>query len=742
MNSQTFDILYLVKTRLSKNKQAIKGERRVRKKVVLSVLITSLVFGVVGCSKTDKQETPDKPTVTEAPSPSEATKGIYTAGTYSASAQGFGGEINVTVTVDENKITEIKAEGAKETAGIGDKAIEQLSAKMVEENKAEVDTVTGATYSSKGLIAAVETALSLARGEEQAEKKVTDGKYVIDVVGHEGLITVATLFVDETIKSVEVVSQNETQGIGTYATARMPGKIVEAQSINIDGISGATITSNAIKQAVVQAVEKAGGDVAKYNVEPVKEEVVKKEIEENVQVAIMGAGTSGLFAAARLLDMGVKDVILFEKQDIPGGSMPTTYGGLVISDSEIYNNWGLGSPMFGSWESLGAAFLGMSDPNAPGFNKELPFTKAVFTKAGELYDWMANIGVGFTTLGSRSGYSYPYFAPGCYQGGTGYAMEFLVKRIEAKGGRIIYATPVTDLKQDETGRITGLVAEGEDGTVWNVNADAVLLASGSFAKNEELINKYFPEWSGSYFNAPVSLTGDGLILGMKYGAGIEGMGGHMPGFLASYDTHFELAFMHLTTPGIIVNVDGNQFGNIMKNNHSMMAAAKADPVNGDTFYYIFDDAAAAMTCNNEAYGFDAYKAIFEKGEAKKYDSLEECAKQLNLPNLAETVKKNNELALTGEKNEWGRDKLPYIETSSGVWAIRVDPNVYLTTGGLKIDTSAHVLSEDGKVIPGLYAAGDVCGSVEQKDGRNYAYGFDSAMSFGAIAAETMMEEIK
>ena len=82
------------------------------------------------------------------------------------------------------------------------------------------------------------------------------------------------------------------------------------------------------------------------------------------------------------------------------------------------------------------------------------------------------------------------------------------------------------------------------------------------------------------------------------------------------------------------------------------------------------------------------------------------------------------------------------ETSSGVWAIRVDPNVYLTTGGLKIDTSAHVLTEDGKVIPGLYAAGDVCGSVEQKDGRTYAYGFDSAMSFGAIAAETMMEEIK
>lgn len=694
------------------------------KKVILAIMITTLSLSTVGC------------TINTAKG-----KGKYTSGTYKSSAQGFGGKIDVIVTVNEKSILEIKVEGIDETQGIGSKAIEELPSKIVEKNSIEVDSISGATITSDAILLAVNDALIEAKGEEKQARVVSDGKYVVEVIGHEGKMKVSTMFKDEKITKVDVISHSETQGIGTYATDRIPQQIVEAQSLNVDSVTGATISSNAVKQGVSKAIEAAGGDVAKYNVDIAKPEVVKEEIEESVQVAIMGAGTAGLFSAMKLIEGGVKDVILFEKQDIPGGSMPTAYGGVVISDSEIYQNWGLGNPLYSNWETMGAAFDKNLTAAGVDYVEGLPFSRKMFTKAGEMYDWMANIGIGFTTLGSRTGYGHPFFAPGCYQGGSGYAMEFLVKRIEAMGGRIIYGTPVTDLIQDDAGRITGLVAEGKDGKTWKVNADAVLIASGSFAKNEELIDEYFPEWSGAYFNAPEGLTGDGLVLGMKYGADIDGMGGHMPGFLASYDSHFELAFMHLVTPGIIVNVNGNQFGNIMKNNHSMMAAAKEDKSNGDTFYYIFDDEAAAMTCDSKAYGFDAYKAIFDKGEAVKYDSLEECAEALKLDNLTETVNKNNELALKGEADEWGRDKLPYIDSKNGVWAVRVDPNVYLTTGGLDIDLDARVLKADGTPIPGLYAAGDVCGSIEQKDGRSYAYGFDSAMTFGAVAAETMMKEI-
>ena len=239
-----------------------------------------------------------------------------------------------------------------------------------------------------------------------------------------------------------------------------------------------------------------------------------------------------------------------------------------------------------------------------------------------------------------------------------------------------------------------------------------------------------------------SLTGDGLVLGMKYGAGIENMGAEIPGFMSSYNSHFELAFMHLTVPGIIVNINGDEFGDIVKMNHQVMSEAKADPLNGDTFYYIFDEASAAQAYKSDVYGFDTYKGIFEKGEAVHYNSLEECATELNLANLVQTTELNNALSSKGEPNAWGRTDLPHIDDNNGVWALRVDPTVYLTTGGLKIDPDSHVLTQDGQVIPGLYAAGDVCGSIEQKDGVTYGYGFVAAMSFGAIAAETISQELK
>ena len=709
-----------------------------KKRIISILLIFLLAMSFTACGNEPgkgqdvSEEIPEK----------EEIGNTYTAGTYTGSAQGFGGIIVADVTVDENKITDVKLKGESESAGIGTNAIENLPAKIVESNSADVDAITGATYSSNGVLEAVKEALSMAKGEVQAAKVLKDGKYIVDVIGHEGKVTVGTMFLDGSIKSIEVLAHNETKGIGSFAVTKIPPKIVESQSINVDAVTGATITSNVIKQAVTQAITLAGGNVAEFNKEIAKPEIVKKDVKEDVQVVIMGAGTAGLFAAAQLQEKGITDILLFEKQEIPGGCMPTTYGGLVLSDSEIFNNWGLGNPLYSSWDNIKATYTAILDATGVEYNKELPFTKIMFTKAGEMYDWMSNIGIGFNTLGSRSGYSYPYFAPGCYQGGSGTAMEFLVNRIVSKGARIIYETPVTDLIQDETGRIKGLIAEGKDGTTWTVNADAVLLASGSFAKNQELINQYFPEWSGHFFNTIESVTGDGLVLGMRYGAGIEDMGSHVPGFLASYDSHFELAFMHLTTPGIIVSINGNQFGNIMKDNHSTMSKAKADPANGDTFYYIFDEAAAVQTRKNEAYGFDAYKAIFEKGEAKHYDTIEDCATKLNLPGLVDTVKKNNELSLAGEEDEWGRSKLPYIETNTGIWAIRVDPNVYLTTGGLMINTSSQVLTEDKDIIPGLYAAGDVCGSIEQKDGRNYGYGFDSAMSMGVVAAETIANKIK
>ena len=113
-----------------------------------------------------------------------------------------------------------------------------------------------------------------------------------------------------------------------------------------------------------------------------------------------------------------------------------------------------------------------------------------------------------------------------------------------------------------------------------------------------------------------------------------------------------------------------------------------------------------------------------------------------MSNRSKTIQTNNELSLQGQPNQWGRTDLPHIDDNDGVWALRVDTNVYLTTGGLTIDPDSRVLTQEGKIIQGLFAAGDVCGSIEQKDGVTYGYGFSSAMSIGAVAAETIANDIK
>ena len=666
---------------------------------------------------------------------------VYTPGTYTGTAMGFGGPVSIEVTVTRDAITAAKVTGADETPDVGGAVLGRLG-NLAKTKGLEMDAVTGATYTSRGVKDALGVALAKATGN--AIGTPADGKYTVEAIGHEGIITVSTMFKDGKIMSVAINSQSETEGIGTYAIDRIPSRFVPAQSFNVDAVGGATVSSTAIKQGVAEAIIAAGGDPAAFSAAPEKAEIVPTEVTEDVDVVIAGAGTAGLLAAARLLEAGVKNVLLFEKQDIPGGSMAMAFSGFNGVGSQIFENWNLdreqayGVPGFlmSSWDNIGD-ILG----KAYGKDKTtLPWLQQMYEGGGRLYDWMTSIGVGFYTLGVEPAYTSPYFSPGCYSGGCGYAMEFFVDRITRQGGRIIYNTEVTELIQDESGAITGVKAVGEDGKTWTVTAKQTMLATGSFTKDKELLEQYHPEWADENFICPESLTGDGLKMGLKAGGTVDYAGAYMPGFLATYNSHFELAFLHYMKAGIMVNVNGDEFADITKSNHATMAAAKANPENGNTFYYVFDDAGAATIKDFDSYKF-SYKGIFEKGEAVHYDSVEEAAKACNLPNLAATIEANNGYALAGTPNAFGMKGTPYLDTSDGIWLVRVEPVVYLTTAGLRVDIDGHLLTEKDEIIPNLWAAGDVIGSYEQRETR-YGNGFDAAVVFGAIVGENMAAELQ
>lgn len=576
-------------------------------------------------------------------------------------------------------------------------------------------------------------------------KEATDGKFTAKAMGHENYVYVEATMAGGAIANLRVLAHDETVGVGSLATEMWPAKVVETQNLDVDAISGATTTCTAIKNAAIEAISNSGADVSQFQKGAQAPEKGEDQTIDT-DVVIMGAGTAGLTAATRLLEKGFK-VTLFEKQDIPGGSMSMTYSGLACAGSQLQKNYSLGrfdsSPFFDKDAMLGV-LKGLVVPENDRFDGAMPYDDALYTTSPALVDWLHEIGVGFYSMGVNKAYGVtPYLAPGCYEGGCGYAMQYLVDRIGALGGTIIYGAKVTGITMTE-GRATGLVAEGKGGETYTATAKAVLLASGGFGANQEMVDEYYPQYKGRSFNCCPASTGDGIVLGQKVGAGIECMGRELGAYMsttAQAGSRMEIAFMYQTTPGIMVNASGDQFGNVMSANHFVIGRALCDDANGGKFFWITDESGAVTTMNNLTYAFDTYKAVFERGDMVHYASVEEAAEALGLTNLQQTLDTHNAHALAGEEDEFKRKKLPYIDTHDGVWVCGIEPTFYLTTGGLAIDTSAHVLTDDGSTIAGLYAAGDVCGSIEEKDGKQYGMGFDAAMNFGYIMAETVASEI-
>jgi fumarate reductase flavoprotein subunit len=577
-----------------------------------------------------------------------------------------------------------------------------------------------------------------------------DGKYVTKAIGHESFVHVATTIFEGKITACEVLQHEETIGIGNFACARIPAAIVASQSVNVPNVRGASIASMAIKTAVKEAITLAG-----YNVDDFSAEVTKPTdngvYNEEVDVVIVGAGTSGLVTACRLLEEGYS-VTLVEKRDIPGGSMAMTYGGFATAGSQLQYNYDVdgayAASTYGSLDAMMGFWKMMTKYHRTEFfTGEMPFMTAQYATSGKVLDWMNSIGIGFNTIGNfegatQYGFATPYMAPGCYEGGAGYAMMFLAQRVEKyANGKIIYSTSVDQLLKDESGKIIGVHAKGENGADYTITAKATCLATGGFAKNKEMLQKYSKDYADFFFNCASCSTGEGIQMGIDAGGYVECENSALPAYLSSYKSKFELAFIHSTAPGIMVNINGDNIGNIISDNHYTMAKAKLNPENGDTFYYVFDEASAVKLRDSEAYGFNGYTAMFEKGEAVHYDTVAAAAEACNLPNLQASIDANNTAALSGEPDAFGRKGCPYIETRTGIWMIQVDPTFYLTTAGLAIDTDCHVLNTEKQPIAGLYAAGDVCGSIEEKDAKQYGMGFDAALCYGYIMGETLKKEL-
>lgn len=680
-----------------------------------------------------------------------AAGGSYTPGTYTATTRGNGGSVTVTVEVDATSILSLAAEGEQETVGIGTTALAEVPPRIVEANSVEVDGVAGATVTSDAIKRAASAALREASGEPVGGAAVQDGRYVTRALGMLSYVRVATTFKDGAIADVKVLSSDETKLLSDAAEETLPGRIVESQSLLVDTVTGATVTSNAIISAVRQAIENAGGDPIAFEVPVEKVQPTPTEATDTPDVAIVGAGLAGLTAGYNLAKAG-KVVYVYDRLPYYGASFLCSGGTVFTADTIVHKAY---ADAHGGPESIFEYVRTMDDAIAykqstvaedsrsPIANPDIPLMRTMLVKSGQMVDKLiTQEGFGFCPYGKYSKV-HIYFGPSPWANykQNNEPADILTRYVEvirAAGGEVFLSTRAEHLVTDGD-RVVGLEAVGEDGVTHHVTAGAVLLATGGWMNNPDLVDEYLPEYKDYYVNALITNTGDGLYMAKEVGGEWVGMDLGVTSTNKAYHSKNNTIFFSTDIPIVLVNAHGERFVDESSSYKKYLRQCK-DPKHGGAFYYIFDEVGWELAHDSDNYDLSYYWLIEHK-DIVEYENAEDLAAKLEMPELLETLEKSNAVAQGAAEDEFGRKNLPYLQTDRKMYAMRIEPGAYITLGGLHIDPEARVLREDGTSIAGLYAAGMVTGSVEALDGGDYGNGNTQALAYGLQAAETILAEL-
>ncbi|MCI8741511.1 MAG: FAD-dependent oxidoreductase [Lachnospiraceae bacterium] len=295
-----------------------------KRKVLLSTACVMTAVSMTACSgSSSTSATTAAADGSKAPDTTPAAaEALYTAGSYSASEQGFGGPVTVTLTVDESKITDVKIEGKDETPNVGGAAFEPLQKSVLDAQSGEIDAVSGATITSDAVKKAVANAIGQAKGEAAApagELAFTAGTYTGSGEGYNGPVEVSVTFDDKAVTAIEVTSSKETEHVGDIAFDILIPDMIKANGTGVDAVSGATFSSRALKEAVNAAAEEAGVTNASQFAANTVEVKAQAPIEDTWDVVIVGAGGAGITAAAQAAQDG-NTVLVIEKNAEIGGN--------------------------------------------------------------------------------------------------------------------------------------------------------------------------------------------------------------------------------------------------------------------------------------------------------------------------------------------------------------------------------------------------------------------------------------
>ena len=578
-----------------------------------------------------------------------------------------------------------------------------------------------------------------------------------------GEVTVSVTLTDGVITACKVVGDSETEGIGSVVVESAPDEIVSGNKGAIDVVSGATITSEAINEALAAALAAAGLDAADFTGNADASAAEDRVIDTDI--VIVGAGGAGMTAAIAAANEG-RDVVIVESQAMVGGNSVRATGGMNAAktpaqDENEFNEaagvektletaaseWAdneaitaLANTVAEQWAAYQANPEGYFDSvelmeldtliGGHGIN-DPALVEALCSNSADAIDWLAEQGIELTSVSSFGGASVkrihrPVDSEGKTISVGSYMIPLLQSKCEELGVEILLNTTANKILTDADGAAVGIEATDKNGAAVTVNAKAVILATGGFGANLDMVVEYKPDLAGFMTTNAPGAQGQGIDMAVAIGAGTVDMD------QIQIHPTVEANTAALITEGlrgdgaILVNAEGNRFTDEVGTRDVVSAAEIAQT--GSYSWLVIDQAMVDASSVIQGYIKNGYTV---SGET--YEELAE-AMGVDAAAFAATMEKWNAAVAAGVDEEFGRTSFANPLDTAPYYAIKVTAGIHHTMGGLTINPQTQVLAGDGTVIDGLYAAGEVTGGVHggNRLGGNAVADFTV---FGRIAGE-------
>ena len=567
------------------------------------------------------------------------------------------------------------------------------------------------------------------------------GDFTGTAKGFGGDVSVTLTLTDGAITGCTAEGKDETEGVGSQAIAKMPGEIAESGSIAVDGVSGATVTSTAIKEAAAAALTAAGLNPDDYKT-AVEKDAVAEDSTVDADVVVVGAGGAGMTAAITAAAEG-KSVVILESQPMVGGNSVRATGGMnagktVYQDENEFGEsagvektlktaaekyadnetiTALAKTVSEQWAAYQANPTGYFDSvelmeldtmiGGKGIN-DPELVETLCANSADAIDWLDEHGITLHNVSSFGGASVkrihrPVNAEGKTVSVGSYMIPLLQENCEKAGVKMMLDTTATEILTDANGAAVGVKATGASGETVTVNAKAVVLATGGFGANLDMVVKYKPELKGFMTTNAAGIQGQGIEMAQAIGAATVDMD------QIQIHPTVEANTAALITEGlrgdgaILINEEGKRFIDEVGTRDVVSAAEIAQT--GSYSWLVVDQAMVDASSVIQGYikkGYTVTGATYEElGKAMGVDAAA----------FAETMKTWNGYVEAKNDPDFGRTSFANKLDTAPYYAIKVTAGVHHTMGGLKINANTEVLNEKGEVIPGLFAAGEVTGGV-------------------------------